>query len=444
MVQQFGFRASSNLSEIESRNACWDNLGINRNDLPLLVGTSASGVTSADYQAIISLTGILENQIVATVSGASSTLSILQGKISKNGDSGISSLFAAIVNNDRPYTDAANSIYAPSVNSFFSPANASGFISGAQYKLGPVVTTTSTISGFNYNGIAPLWNNYYVQYKQYLAIQEQPSWTQRRSPLYLAPPSQFAGNALWLDSEFSTFVQSGSGIRQWRDVLGRGTAIQETTANQPTLVPNRLNGKPGIVFDGSNDFLGLGNIGGLFPTAATFIAVLTIGEPGARGDSDYNILGTLNNTGNRWRDGTGAGAFGLFTSTLQSGFPGLMPANGTYVMTVQASQALGLSVRINSLRTDIRNNQFVANITYNPGTLYVVGANANATGGFFGGTLYSMAFFNRVLSEKELRSIEEYFAWRYDYVYDPDRSQTVDLEDGNSLDTEGSVAFALG
>jgi hypothetical protein len=139
MAQQFGFRSSNNLSEVESRNACWDNLGINRNDLPLLVGTSASGVTSADYQAITGLTGILENQIVATVSGASSTLSILQGKISKNGDSDVGSLFAQTVNNDRPYTDSANNIYAPSIDSFFSPANASGFIGGAEYKLGPVV-----------------------------------------------------------------------------------------------------------------------------------------------------------------------------------------------------------------------------------------------------------------------------------------------------------------
>ena len=444
MAQQYGFRASSNLSEVQDRNACWDNLGINRNDLPLLVGTSAAGVTSADYAAIIGLTSSLESQIVATVSGSSSTLSLLQGKISKNGDSGIGSLFADIVSNDRPYADSANSIYGPSIDSFFSPANASGFVSGAEYKLGPVVTTTSTISGFNYNGIAPSWNNYYVKYKQYLGIQEEPSWTQRRSPLYLAPPSQFAGNALWLDSEFSTFVESGSGIGQWRDVLGRGTAIQETTANQPTLVPNRLNGKPGIVFDGSNDFLSFGNIGGLFPTAATFIVAFTIGEPGARVDSDYNILGSLNNTGNRWRGATGAGAFGLFTSTLQSGFPELMPANGTYVMTVQASQALGLSIRINSLQTGIRSNRFVASIAYDPGTVYVVGANATATGGFFGGTLYSMAFFNKILSGKELRSIEEYFAWRYDYVYDPDRSQTLDLEDSNSLDTEGGVAFVLG
>lgn len=444
MVQQIGFRATNNLSEILSRNACWDNLGIVRNDLPLLVGTSDSGVTNGDYQAMAGLTGVLESQIVATVSGSSSTLSVLQGKISKNGDSGISNLFAAIVNNDRPYCDAANTIYGPSINSFFSPATASGYSSGAQYKLGTVQTTTTTVSGLSYDGIAPRWSNYYVRYKQYLALQEQPSWIVRRSPLYLAPPSQFAGNALWLDSEFSAFVQDGSGVRQWKDVLGRGVAIQETTASQPSLVASRLNGKPGIVFDGSNDFLSFGNIGGLFPSAATFIVVATLGEPNARGNSDYNIFGTLNNTTNRWRDGSGNGSLGLFTSTLQSGFPGGMPANGTYVFTIQASQLLGLSIRVNSLQTGARSNQFTANITYSPGSLYVLGANANGSAGFLNGTLYSVALFNRVLSEKELRSIEEYFAWRYDFVYDPDRSQTIELEDGNSLDTEGGIAFILG
>jgi hypothetical protein len=444
MAQQYGFRASSNLSEVQDRNACWDNLRINRNDLPLLVGTSAAGVTSADYQAIAGLTSSLESQIVVAVSGSSSTLSILQGKIIKTGDSSIGNIFASIVNNDRPYTNAANSIYAPSTGSFFSPVNSSGFTSGAQYKLGTVTTTTATISGFNYNGIAPSWNDYYVKYKQYLTIQEQPSWTTRRSPLYLAPPSQIAGNVLWLDSEFSAFVQDGSGVRQWRDVLGRGGAIQETTANQPTLTPNVLNGKPGIVFDGSNDSLSLGNIGALFPAAATFIVALTIGEPNARGDTSYNIFGTLNNISNRWRTGTGNGNFGLFTSVLQGGFPEQMPANGTYIMTVQASQSFGLSFRTNNLQTGIQSNQFTSRITYTPNGIYALGANANASAGFFTGTIYSMAFFNRLLSAKELRSAEEYFAWRLNYVFDPDRSQTIDLEDGNSLDTEGGVAFVLG
>jgi hypothetical protein len=444
MAQQYGFRASNNLSEAENRNACWDNLGINRNDLPLLVGTSAAGVTSADYQAIIGLTSSLESQIVTTVSGSNSTLSILQGKIAKTGDSSIGDILAAIVNNDRPYTDAANRIYAPSIGSFFSPASSSGFTSGAEYKLGTVATTTSTISGFKYNGIAPSWNNYYVKYKQYLAFQEQPSWTVRRSPLYLAPPSQIEGNALWLDSEFSAFVQDGSGVRQWRDVLGRGGAIQDTTANQPLLVPNVLNGKPGVVFDGSNDFLSFGNIGALFPSEVTFIVALTIGEPNARGDTDYNILGTLNNISNRWRTGSGNGNFGLFTNALLNEFPGQMPSNGTYIMTVQASQSLGVSFRVNSLQTGAQSNQFVSRVVYDPGGVYVMGANANGSAGFFTGAIYSAAFFNRLLSAKELRSVEEYFAWRFNYVFDPDRSQTVDLEDGNPLETEGGVAFVLG
>jgi hypothetical protein len=45
MTQQFGFRASRSLAEVENRDACWDNLGIDRRDLALLVGSSAAGVT---------------------------------------------------------------------------------------------------------------------------------------------------------------------------------------------------------------------------------------------------------------------------------------------------------------------------------------------------------------------------------------------------------------
>jgi hypothetical protein len=83
MAQQYGFRASNNLLEVLDRNACWDNLGIDRRDLPLLVGTSAAGVGSSDYQAIIGLTSNLESQIVATASGASVVLSSLSLKLSK-------------------------------------------------------------------------------------------------------------------------------------------------------------------------------------------------------------------------------------------------------------------------------------------------------------------------------------------------------------------------
>jgi hypothetical protein len=444
MTQQFGFRAAASLSEVQDRDKCWDNLGINRNDLPLIVNTGVAGVSPSDYFAINGLQSSLENQIVSLGLNASTSLSAMEGKVSKNGDSGVATIFAENVNNDRPYYDAGNNIYGPSVNSFFSPPSPSGFGEGGEYKLGTVTATTTTVSGFNYNGKTAAWNDYFVRYKKYLAIQEQPSWTQRRSPLYLPPPSQIAGNTLWLDSEFSSFVQDGAGVRQWRDVLNRGGAIQEVAANQPALTLDRLNGRPGVVFDGSNDFLSFGNISGLFPTGATVVIVATLGEPNSRGDSDYNLLGTLNNTGNRWRTGTGSGSFGLFTSGLQTGFPSLMPANGTYVFTVKASQDFGLEIRANSLRSDVISNRFTSNIVYDPGSLYVVGANANASAGFFGGTMYAMAFFNRVLEGTELNTLEKYFAWRYDFLFDPDRSQPIELENEQSLLSEGDASFVLG
>lgn len=444
MAQQYGFRTTNNLLEVLDRNTCWDNLGIDRRDLPLLVGTSDAGVTSADYQAIIGLTGNLESQIVALASGATAALSGFSTKLSKNGDTVLGNLFADIVNNDRPYFDAGNIIYGPSTASFFSPANASGFSSGAQYKLGPVKTDTTTVSGFDYAGVTPLWSDYFVRYKQFLEVQEQPSWTVRKSPLYLPPPSSFPSNVVWLDAEYSTFLLDGSAVIQWTDVLGRANALQNTVANRPALVANRRGTKPGIVFDGTNDFLTLGNLSGLFPNAATVVIAATLGETPARGDADYNLIGTLNNTGNRWRATTGNGAFGLFSSTVQTGFPENMPVNGTYVWTVRANQADGISIRTNNLQTGARSNALSTVVTYSPGDTYIIGANANGSAGFLAGTIYAIAMFNTVLSDKEIRTLEEYFAWRFDYVYDPDRVQTIELENETTLDTEGGIAFVLG
>ena len=81
MAQQFGFRSSSNLSEIVNKNVCWDNLGISRDDLPLIENSAASGVTEADYLAISNLTAPLEGQIVATLSGSAASLTAMLGRV---------------------------------------------------------------------------------------------------------------------------------------------------------------------------------------------------------------------------------------------------------------------------------------------------------------------------------------------------------------------------
>ena len=430
MTQQYGFRASNNLLEVEDRDECIDNLGIDRRDLPLLEGTSAAGVTEADYQAIIGLSSNLEQQIVTLTGFSGSQSAAMAGKASKNGDTFTGSIFVGFVDNDRPYTPLNGTIIGPSSASFFSPAASGLFSTGGEYKLGPITAGTVTTSGLNYTGTVQQWGAQFVRYKNYATVQEQPSWTARRVPLFLPPPTAISGCTFWLDAEYSEIELDGSnGIIQWKGVGGGPVAAQATVAERPLLVANTMNGKPAVRFDGSNDSLSMGNLGALIPTAATLVMKVRIL------DSDYNIIGTLNNTSNRWNAGSGSGNLGLFTTTLQTGFPALAEFNGTFTFAVRASAAYGLEVRKNGVQQDYKATGF----TYTGGDSWFLGKSGGATG-FFNGDIHSIALFNRILSDKELRTVEEYFAWRYDGVYDPDRIQVLQLEDFNFIELEDSVS----
>jgi hypothetical protein len=427
MTQQYGFRTTNNLSEVLDRNVCLDNLGIDRRDLALLVGTSDAGVTESDYQAIIGLSSSLEQQIVALSSGASVQLSGISTKASRFGDTFTGAVFANIINNDRPYTTQASGIIGPSTASYFSPSASGLFTTGGEYKLGPVTAATVQSSGINYTGALAQWSSQFVRYKNFARVQEQPSWTVRRIPLFLPPPTAISGCVMWLDAEFSEFQLDGSnGVVQWKGIGSGPTAAQTVVANRPLYVTNVMNGKPAVRFDGSNDSLTLGNLGYLAPSGATIVMKVRVL------DGNYNIFSTLNNTACRWNDGGRNADLGVFTTAVQNNMAlGLMPNNGTFTFAVRASATYGLEIRQNSVRLDYRS----AGFTYTGGDTYNLGI-APGGGGAMNGDIHSFAFFNRVLSDKELRTVEEYFAWRYDGVYDPDRTQFLQLEDFATIDLE--------
>jgi hypothetical protein len=430
MTQQYGFRTTNNLSEVLDRDVCLDNLGIDRRDLALLVGTSDAGVTESDYQAIIGLSSPLEQQIVALSSGASVQLSGIATRASRFGDTFTGAVFANIINNDRPYTTQASGIIGPSTVSYFSPSASGLFATGGEYKLGPVTAATVQSSGINYTGFLAQWSEQFVRYKNFARVQEQPSWTVRRVPLFLPPPTAISGCVMWLDAEFSEFQLDGSnGVVQWKGIGSGPTAAQTVAANRPLYVTNVMNGKPAVRFDGSNDSLTLGNLGYLAPSGATIVMKVRVL------DADYNIFSTLNNTACRWNDGGRNANFGVFTTTVQANMaPGLMENNGTYTMAIRASAAYGLEIRQNSVRLDYKSTGF----TYTGGDTYILGS-APGGSGAMNGDIHSFAFFNRVLSDKELRTVEEYFAWRYDGVYDPDRLQELQLEDFATIDLESGT-----
>lgn len=406
MTQQYGFRASNSLSEVQDRNACIDNLGIDRRDLPLLEGTSAAGVTQGDYPAIIGLSSSLEQQIVTLTGFSGSQSAAMAGKASKNGDTFTGSIFVDSVNNDRPYTPLNGTIIGPSSASFFSPAASGLFSSGGEYKLGHITAGTVTTSGLNYTGTTQAWSNRFAESGLFASVQEQPSWTVRRIPLFLPPPFSLNGCVLWLDAEFSEYslVSGTNKIAEWKGVDGGVTASQSTSSAQPTRVDNVLNGKPAVRFLGSSStFLSLGNLSYLVPTAATVIIRTSIS------DTDYNVFGTLNNTANRWNAaGTGVGALGVFTTTVQTGFPINAETSGTFTFSIRSNQSYGLQVRKNGSTQDYKASGF----TYAGGDTWRLGASGGSTG-FFDGDIFAMAVFNRVLSDKEVATIEEYFTRRY-------------------------------
>lgn len=71
-------------------------------------------------------------------------------------------------------------------------------------------------------------------------------------------PSDIPGLVLWLDADDATTFTFGVGtaVAQWNDKSGQGNHVsQGTAANQPIRTAAQLNGKPTVVFDGSNDVL---------------------------------------------------------------------------------------------------------------------------------------------------------------------------------------------
>ena len=412
MTQQYGFRASRNLSEALDNNACLDNLDIDRKDLPLLAGTSDAGVSPNDYQAIIGLTSNLELQLSTLSSVALAQSSGVSSKVRKNGDTFTGSIVADFVNNDRPYVTQSGAIIGPSTVSYFSPASGGAFSSGGEYKLGPVTASTITTSGFNYTGAVAAWSNRFVQATTVARVQEQPSWTVRNVPLFLPPPNILDGCVLWLDTEFSNIALRGDTVRvaAWRNVDTGIEAAQTLEGSQPTLASNVLGGKPAIAFDGGDNFLFLGDLGYLVPSGATMVIRATVR------DTDYSIFNTLNNTANAWNDtDTGVGDLGAFTTTRQGAFPSGMVSSGTHTFSIRASQSYGLEVRRGGTRQDYKASGF----TYTGGDTWVLGCSFNnttggsGTGKFFNGDIFSMAVFNRVLSDKEVRTVEEYFTARF-------------------------------
>lgn len=472
MAKVYGLRASANFADVADNSQCVASLGLNAANFVAIAGVAATGVSNSDFRALIGLRSDLEAQITGLQSSALSLAATMATKASRHGETIAGTItVAGTVTNDRAFVSTVGSgkIYSAASGSFFSPriTNAPtllgespsfwirpaalgtvddlmsqlyNFQAGASYLAGPArISGLTTGSGLgDYLGTTLAYDANYEAYKAYQPILNSgnASFVART---FLPSPSAFSGCCLWLDAEKSIITTSGARVLSWGSVLTNGpVGVQSTLASAPFYLTSGIvdSGvtKPAISFSGFSEFMTLGSIGGNFTEGATVVVMTEV-----RG-SEYCVLSNSISSAGRWRTASGNGSWPLFCSGTIPRFPAQMPANGTTVFTVRASPSYGLEVRGNGRRIDyIASSGF----SYSASGEYLLGT-AVGNAGRLNGSITTLIAFNRVMPDREVRTVEEYCLWRYNSVYDPDKTQLLQLEDGATLELENGNPVELG
>ena len=165
------------------------------------------------------------------------------------------------------------------------------------------------------------------------------NYRRTRRPGYVAgiqpavPPESFDTTNLtvWLKDAGLTGLGDNDPVSTWADSSGNGLdAIQGTAAYRPLYKTNILNGYPVVRFDGSDDYLDLGDISGHFGSVGSLFVVCYLNSA-----SLYNIYTSLDASDTWWRyDSDGNGYMGVFRSARIEGYPATMPTSGWHIMTL--------------------------------------------------------------------------------------------------------------
>lgn len=245
-------------------------------------------------------------------------------------------------------------------------------------------------------------------------------------------PASISGMLCNLDaSALSSLKQNSDGttdatatddpIGYWADLSGFGNhAVQSVaTGSRPLLKLNNQNERPGLLFDGSNDFLAASVAGFKSLSAATIVQVV---KPTAAAAANQNSAVF-------WGFGDGnTGGFSLLSSTaslngetitfLIDEFTGRI-GSSTYARAASTAQVIatsvatsGTSVSVNGspISFDLASGITTATDSSPSSTAYTADNNINLGALLFNGsfvytpelTLHQVIIYNKVLSEAEL------------------------------------------
>jgi hypothetical protein len=239
-------------------------------------------------------------------------------------------------------------------------------------------------------------------------------------------PRQIAGCALWLDAaDASTITLSGSNVTQWNDKSINGWNVsQATSAKQPTLVSNSLNGLPGLNFiHASSQHLDTANQSSLNSlTGLTLFYVLkptwNIGDP-VQNPAFFGIRAP----------GGGVTIFNYYFINDYSGtamFNGapITSHTGSSVTSAIGKNVVSLYCSTNNNGTDIAylngnlTGDTVTSASFGSGTNLpiIIGGDNYDPYENWQGLIYEVVFFTRVLTTTQRHQVESYLAQKWGLV----------------------------
>jgi len=238
------------------------------------------------------------------------------------------------------------------------------------------------------------------------------------------PTELGADLALWLDAaDTDTITLSGSNVSQWDDKSGNNRhASQAIAADQPIYTSNVLNGKPGVTFDGSTDFLTVAHDNALNAQIAPSSVVILYRER----VSGFRLM-------QKAPSGTGASADAFFSSSSS-----VLGAAGTFTTSYPFWQNVwqfdvgtfsGNVIRhwrngtklvpTNVTGGSIVNGELVSSSTpaTNSDPLFIGKRdNPSSTEGHMNGELLETLILTSALSTDDRQKLEGYLAWKWGLV----------------------------
>ncbi|KAF0141516.1 MAG: hypothetical protein FD122_1508 [Stygiobacter sp.] len=201
-------------------------------------------------------------------------------------------------------------------------------------------------------------------------------------------------------------TSSSSAVSSWGDVSGlNNDASQSTSANQPTLVSNSMNGNPVIRFNGTNSKLTL-------PTSATLgiqsnpYEMFVVGKSSSS-SIQFLVSGNATEQFEYHLSGVGVRFIPITSAYLDLGSSGAFTDGNAHVFSARASSSGG-AIRVDG----IDGGTSSANILSSNSGALQIGVRSDGTY-LFNGDIAEVILYNTNLSTSDRSTVEHYLATRY-------------------------------